>query len=96
MPLTTTTSTITTGTTTPSCRIDAGWLDNSVVVEHATYAPYVIGDIRDDKISALEEKLGVIEKKLEKIEQMLETVELRASIDSDELDEYLKQFHVNE
>lgn len=82
MPLTTTTSTITTGTTTPSCRIDAGW--------------YVIGDIRDDKISALEEKVGVIEKKLEKIEQMLETVELRASIDSDELDEYLKQFHVNE
>lgn len=74
MPLTTTTSTITTNTTTP---IDYGW-------------------IRDEKISALEEKVGVIEKKLEKIEQMLETVELRASIDSDELDEYLKQFHVNE
>lgn len=92
MPLTTTTSTATI-TTGP---IDAGWLDHSVVVEHAPYAPYVISDIRDDKISALEERLGVIEKKLEKIEQMLETVELRASIDSDELDEYLKQFHVNE
>lgn len=90
MPLTTTTHTITTNTTTPSCRIDAGWIGLD------QHAPYVIGDIRDDKISALEEKLGVIEKKLEKIEQILETVELRASIDNDELDEYLKQFHVNE